>query len=97
MKLFFEWIKHHPRIMAFHRTSEKAVAIAVYVLVIIVEKHHHSDRDLYAIQQALRVIVFEKTPIYRLFRAPIRELVRTNLITRSIHSSDIGILVMSKN
>ena len=69
VELFFKWIKQHLRIKAFYGTSENAVktqiwtAIAVYVLVAIVEKRLHLEASLYTILQILSVSLFEKIPL----------------------------------
>ncbi len=69
IELFFKWIKQHLRIKAFYGTSENAVrsqvwiAIAVYVLVAILEKRFRLSASLYTILQILSLTLFEKTPI----------------------------------
>jgi len=69
IELFFKWIKQHLRIKAFYGTSLNAVktqiwiAISVYVLVAIVQKHLAIERDLYTIMQILSVCLFEQLPL----------------------------------
>jgi hypothetical protein len=64
-----KWLKQHLRIKAFYGTSENAVktqlwtAIAVYVLVAIVNTRLHPEASLYAILQVLSVSLFEKIPL----------------------------------
>jgi hypothetical protein len=72
VELFFKWIKQHLRIKAFFGTSENAVktqvwtAIAVYVLVAIVNKRLNSPASLYTILQILSLTLFDKQPLDQL-------------------------------
>lgn len=74
VELFFKWIKQHLRIKAFFGTSENAVktqiwiAISVYVLVAILKKRMGIDHSLYTILQLLSITLFEKIPLFELFR-----------------------------
>jgi IS4 transposase len=69
VELFFKWLKQHLRIKAFYGTSENAVktqlwiAVAVYVLVVIVKKRLQLEASLYTILQILSVSLFEKLPL----------------------------------
>jgi len=69
VELFFQWIKQHLPIKAFHGTSENAVktqiwiAVSVYVLVAIVRKRLGLQATLYQILQILSLTPFEKIPI----------------------------------
>ena len=69
VELFFKWIKQHLRIKSFFGTSENAVkaqlwnAVAVFVLVAIVNKRLNLSTDLYTILQILSLTLFEKTPL----------------------------------
>jgi len=69
IELFFKWIKQHPRIKAFHGTSENAVktqiwiAVSVYVLIAIIRKRLKLDASLYTLMQVFSVTVFEKASI----------------------------------
>ena len=73
VELFFKWIKQHLRIKKFYGTSENAVkiqiwiAIAIYVLVLIVKKQVGLPQSPYSILQILSVTLFEKTPILQAF------------------------------
>ena len=77
VKLFFKWIKQHPRIKAFYGTSPNAVktqisiAVSVYVLVAIVRKRLGLEASLEQILQILSVMLFEKKrPFYGHFKHP---------------------------
>lgn len=69
VELFFKWIKQHLRIKKFYGNSENAVkvqvwiAIATYVLVLLVKKQMGVVHSPYTILQILSVSLFEKTPI----------------------------------
>ena len=69
-------IKQHLCIKAFYGTSENAVktqiwiAVSIYALVAIVRKRLGLAASLYQTRQILSVTLFEKTPIYALFRLP---------------------------
>jgi len=73
VELFFRWIKQHLRIKAFYGTSQNAVktqvwvAIATYLLVLILKKQLGLELSPYQILQILRVTVFEKMPILQAF------------------------------
>lgn len=79
VELFFKWIKQHLRIKAFFGTSENAVktqvwiAIAVYVLVVVVKKRLKIDASLYTILQILSLTLFERTPLDQLLARVDRE------------------------
>jgi hypothetical protein len=72
VELFFKWIKQNLRIKSFVGTSANAVktqiwiAISTYVLVAIVKKRMNINASLHSILQALRVKLFEKTPLSQL-------------------------------
>lgn len=74
IELFFRWIKQHLRIRAFFGTSENAVkpqvwtAIRAYILAAIVKKRLGLQISLYSFLQVIGVTIFEKTPIWDLFR-----------------------------
>lgn len=74
VELFFKWIKQHLKIKHFYGTSFNAVrtqiwtAICVYVAVAILKKTCNISVSLYTILQVLSVMVFEKVPIYQLFK-----------------------------
>ena len=69
VELFFKWIKQHLRIKKFYGNSENAVkvqiwiAIATYVLVLLLKKHMGLPHSPYTILQILSVSLFEQTPI----------------------------------
>ena len=69
VELFFKWIKQHLRIKKFYGNSENAVkgqiwvAIATYVLVLLVKKQMGLAHSPYTILQILSVLLFEKTPL----------------------------------
>jgi len=71
VELFFKWIKQHLRIKAFYGTSENAIktqiwiAISIYVLVAILKKEMHLQRNLNEILQILSVTIFENSPIHK--------------------------------
>lgn len=72
VELFFKWIKQNLRIKTFYGTSENAVktqvwiAISVYVLVAILKKDLHIERNLAEILQILSMALFEKKPAYQM-------------------------------
>ena len=74
IELFFKWIKQHLRIKSFFGTTRNAVftqiwiAISVYLIVAIMKKNMKLEQSLYIILQILSISVFEKTPIYQVFR-----------------------------
>jgi len=73
VELFFKWIKQHLRIKKFYGNSENAVktqiwiAIAAYVLVLIIKKKMALTQSPYTILQILCVTLFEKTPLLQAF------------------------------
>jgi hypothetical protein len=76
VELFFRWIKQHLRIRTFFGISENAVktqiwtALSAYVLAAIVKKRLGIDVSLYSFLQVLGVTIFERTPVFELFREP---------------------------
>jgi hypothetical protein len=72
IELFFKWIKGHLRITAFWGRSANAVqthiciAICSYLIVAIMKKQLHLDRNLYEILQILSVAQFVKMPLFQL-------------------------------
>jgi hypothetical protein len=70
-----KWIKQHLRIKAFYGTSDSAmrtqiwIAVAIYVLVVIVRKRLGLERSLYQILQILSITMLEKVPILSVFEA----------------------------
>ena len=72
VELFFKWIKQHLRIKRFFGTSENAVktqvwiAVATYVLVVIVRKRLKLDVSLHSLLQILSVTPFEKVSLLQL-------------------------------
>jgi hypothetical protein len=78
VELFFKWIKQNLRIKAFYGHTDNAVktqvwiAISVYVLVAIIRRELKINRSLSEILQILSVTLFEKTPLFQVFSAPLR-------------------------
>ncbi len=76
IELFFKWIKQHLKIKSFWGTSPNAVktqiwiAIAIYVIVMIVKKKLKLDQSIYEILQILSINIFDKEPINLLFTKP---------------------------
>ena len=72
IELFFKWIKQHLRIKRFFGNSQNAVktriwiAVAAYLLVVIMRKRLNLDLSLHAILQILSVTPFEKPPLFQL-------------------------------
>lgn len=72
VELFFRWIKQHLRIKRFFGTSENAVktqvwiAVAVYVLVVIIRNRLNLELSLHSMLQILSVTPFEKAPLFQL-------------------------------
>jgi len=72
IELFFKWIKQNLRIKSFYGTSENAVktqiwiAVAVYVLILIIKKRLNSELNPYTILQILSITLFEKVPLNQL-------------------------------
>lgn len=82
IELFFKWVKQHLSIESFWGRSANAVktqiciAIAAYLLVAILKKKLHINRNSYEILQILSISMFEKIPITELISkapAPILE------------------------
>lgn len=76
IELFFKWIKQHLKIKSFWGTSPNAVktqiwiAIATYVIVLIVKKKLNLDQSIYEILQILSINIFDKEPLNLLFTKP---------------------------
>ena len=72
IELFFKWIKQHLKIQTFWGHSENAVrtqvwiAIATYVLVIIVKKQLKLTPTLYEILQLISISALDRTSIKKL-------------------------------
>ena len=74
--MFFKWIKQHFRIKSFFGASENAVesqiwiAISVYVLITIIRKRLHIEKNLHTILQIflqiLSLTMFEKMRLKQL-------------------------------
>lgn len=77
IETFFKWIKQHLKIKSFWGTSINAVkiqiwvAISVYVIVLILKKKLNLTQSIYEILQILSINMFDKEPIYQLFKKPI--------------------------
>jgi len=73
IETFFKWIKQHLKIQTFWGQSENAVktqiwiAIATYVIVVIVKKKLKLTHSLYEILQMVSLSSFDRTPIKELF------------------------------
>ena len=73
IEIFFKWIKQHLKILTFWGHSENAVrtqiwiAIATYVLVVIVKKKLKLPQKLYEILQLVSLSAFDRTPLKNLF------------------------------
>lgn len=73
IEIFFRWIKQHLKIKSFWGRSPNAVktqiwiAIAVYVIVLIVKKKLRIEQPIYEILQILSINIFDKDPINQLF------------------------------
>ncbi len=76
VEIFFKWIKQHLKIKSFWGTSPNAVktqiwiAIANYVIVLIIKKKLNLDQSIYEILQILSINIFDKEPLYQLFTEP---------------------------
>jgi hypothetical protein len=76
IEVFFKWIKQHLKIRSFWGRSVNAVktqiwiAIAVYVIVLIVRKRLKLQQSIYEILQILSINMFDKDPINQLFDNP---------------------------
>lgn len=74
IELFFKWLKQHLKIKAFWGHSANAVktqvwiAIATYVLVVIMKKRFKLEQSFYEILQILSITVFEKMQVNQLFQ-----------------------------
>lgn len=72
VELFFKWLKQHLSITVFWGRSENAVktqicvALAIYLLVIILKKRLRIERNSYEILQILSVSLFDKLPLPQL-------------------------------
>ena len=73
VELFFKWIKQHLKIKCFWGTSENAVRIQIYTVIIsyclvsIVGYDLKIDRSTYEILQVLGISLLDKTPVNELF------------------------------
>lgn len=73
IELFFRWIKQHLKIKTFWGQSANAVktqiciALCAYLLVAILKKRWHIDRNIYEILQILSVSMFDKIGLVKLF------------------------------
>jgi IS4 transposase len=76
IETFFKWIKQHLKIKSFWGNSINAVktqiwiAISVYVIVLILKKKLNLTQSIYEILQILSVNIFDKEPLYQLFKKP---------------------------
>lgn len=76
IELFFKWIKQHLKIKSFWGTSPNTVktqiwiAIAVYAIVLILKKRAGIEQTNYEILQVLSINIFDKEPIYQIFKKP---------------------------
>lgn len=76
IETFFKWIKQHLKIKSFWGTSSNAVktqiwiAISVYVIVLILKKKLNLPQSIYEILQILSINIFDKEPLYQLFKKP---------------------------
>jgi transposase len=75
VELFFKWLKQHLSIKSFWGRSANAVktqiciAIATYLLVVILKKQLHIERNTYEILQILSVSLFDKMPLKTILSA----------------------------
>lgn len=83
IELFFKWIKQHLKIKAFWGHSENAVktqiciALCTYLIVAILKKRLHIERNLYEILQILSVSLFDRSGVVALFsRVPLQNPVK---------------------
>lgn len=73
VELFFRWIKQHLRVLSFWGTSENAVRIQIYVVVIayclvaIVENDCQLHRTTFNVLRVVSRVLTDKTPIKDLF------------------------------
>jgi len=76
IETFFKWIKQHLKIKSFWGRSLNAVktqiwiAISVYVIILILKKRLKLSQSIYEILQILSVNIFDKEPLYQLFKKP---------------------------
>lgn len=76
IETFFKWIKQHLKIKSYWGRSLNAVktqiwiAISVYVIVLIMKKKLKLKQSIYEILQILSINIFDKEPLYQLFRKP---------------------------
>lgn len=76
IEIFFKWIKQHLKIKSFWGRSDNAVktqiwiAIAVYIIVLVVRKKLKLQHSIYEILQILSINIFDKDPINQLFDNP---------------------------
>jgi len=72
VELFFKWLKQHLSIESFWGRSANAVktqiciALATYLLVVIMKKQFSIERNTYEILQILSVSLFDKIPLTEL-------------------------------
>jgi len=73
IELFFRWIKQHLKVKVFWGRSANAVktqiciALSTYLIVAIVKKRLHIERNLYEMLQILSVSLFDKSVAVDLF------------------------------
>jgi hypothetical protein len=76
IEIFFKWIKQHLKIKSFWGRTINAVktqiwiAIAVYVIVLIVKKKLKIEQSIYEILQILSINIFDKEYVNQLFDNP---------------------------
>lgn len=76
IETFFKWIKQHLKIKSYWGRSPNAVktqiwiAISVYVIVLILKKKLKLKQSIYEILQILSINIFDKGPLYELFKKP---------------------------
>lgn len=72
VELFFKWLKQHLSVETFWGRSQNAVktqiciALSAYLLVAMLKKQLHIQRNTYEILQILSVSLFEKIPLHQL-------------------------------
>ena len=72
IELFFKWIKQHLSVESFWGQSANAVktqicvALIAFILIAIMKKNLHIDRNSYEILQILSISPFDKTPLIKL-------------------------------
>lgn len=73
IELFFRWIKQHLKVKVFWGHSANAVktqlsiALCAYLIVAMLKKQLHIERELYEILQILSVSLFDKSVVVELF------------------------------